>query len=258
MTDRPFLEISGLRKGFAGNQVLRGVDLAVAAGESLVLIGTSGSGKTLLLKCALGLIAPDAGKVVMGGEDTVKLRGKRRDAFVARTGMLFQRSGLFDSLTVWENIAFRLLQDGGASREAARDLAIDKLVTVGLDQDVADLSPAELSGGMQKRVGIARAIFGDPELLLLDEPTAGLDPIMSNVINDLILDLVRQLGCTAISIDSDMAGAQRLGDRVAMLHDGRIIWDGPAEQMFESGNDYVDQFVHSRADGPIDMAVETP
>lgn len=254
MSAEPFIRVQGLAKSFGPKHVLGGIDLAVAPGESLVLIGTSGSGKTLLLKCILGLIPPSAGSVTVGGEDTVRYRGARRDAFIARTGMLFQRSGLFDSLTTWENVSFRMLQTG-MDRARARDIAIDKLVTVGLDPHVADLSPAELSGGMQKRVGIARAISGDPELLLLDEPTAGLDPIMSNVINDLILDLVRQLGCTAISVDSDMAGAQRLGDRVAMLHDGRIIWDGPSADMMESGNPYVDQFVHSRAEGPIDMPV---
>lgn len=258
MTAKPFVDVRGLAKSFPGKQVLRGVDLSVSEGESLVLIGTSGSGKTLLLKCMLGLIPVDAGQVIVDGDDTVQYRGRARDAYIARTGMLFQRSGLFDSLSTWENIAFRMLQDRHADRDEVRSLAIDKLLTVGLDQDVADLSPAELSGGMQKRVGIARAIFGDPELLLLDEPTAGLDPIMSNVINDLILDLVRQLGCTAISIDSDMAGAQRLGQRVAMLHDGKIIWDGPAAEMMKSGNEFVDQFVHSRAEGSIDMPVVAP
>lgn len=257
MTD-PFIQISGLTKSFGSKHVLKGVDLNVEEGESLVLIGTSGSGKTLLLKCVLGLIPLDKGQVVVGGEDTARFKGDKRDAFIARTGMLFQRSGLFDSLTTWENIGFRALQESDADRDQVRHAAIDKLVMVGLDPHVADLSPSELSGGMQKRVGIARAIFGDPEILLLDEPTAGLDPIMSNVINDLILDLVRQIGCTAISIDSDMAGAERLGDKVAMLHDGKIIWHGPADKMTGSGNDYVDQLVHSRAEGPIDMPVTTP
>lgn len=253
-----FIELSGVRKSFGDKHVLQGVDLSVEEGESLVLIGTSGSGKTLLLKCILGLIPIDKGQVVVGGADTARYRGADRDAFIARTGMLFQRSGLFDSLTTWENIGFRALQAGDADRDSVRGAAIDKLVMVGLDPHVADLSPSELSGGMQKRVGIARAIFGDPEILLLDEPTAGLDPIMSNVINDLILDLVRQIGCTALSIDSDMAGAGRLGDKVAMLHDGRIIWSGPADKMMGSGNDYVDQFVHSRAEGPIEMPVVAP
>ncbi|WNJ99705.1 ATP-binding cassette domain-containing protein [Thalassospiraceae bacterium LMO-JJ14] len=255
---QPFIDVAGLTKSFGPKHVLKGVDMSVTQGESLVLIGTSGSGKTLLLKCILGLIPIDAGKVIVGGEDTARYRGAARDAFIARTGMLFQRSGLFDSLTTWENIGFRALQAGDTERAEIKSAAIDKLVMVGLDPDVADLSPAELSGGMQKRVGIARAIFGDPELLLLDEPTAGLDPIMSNVINDLILDLVRQIGCTAISIDSDMAGAGRLGDKVAMLHEGRIIWHGDAGKMMGSGNDYVDQFVHSRAEGPIDMPVTAP
>jgi phospholipid/cholesterol/gamma-HCH transport system ATP-binding protein len=256
MTETPFISVQGLAKRFGPKRVLEDVSFSVQAGESLVLIGTSGSGKTLLLKCLLGLIKPDGGKVIVGGEDTTQLSGDKRDAYIARTGMLFQRSGLFDSLPVWQNVAFRLIQTRKAVGAAARDLAIDKLVMVGLDPHVADLTPSELSGGMQKRVGIARAICDDPELLLLDEPTAGLDPIMSNVINDLILDLVRELGCTAISIDSDMEGAQRLGDRIAMLYDGAIIWDGAADNVLESGNAYVDQFVHSRAEGPIDMPVE--
>mgnify|MGYP003692568913 CR=1 FL=1 len=252
----PYLNIKGLTKHFGDKSVLTGVDLEIAEGESVVLIGTSGSGKTLLLKCILGLIPPSSGQIMMNGEDTAQYRGASRDAFIARSGMLFQKSGLFDSLTTWENVAFRPVQQGKVDRATAREQAIDKLMMVGLDPDVADLSPSELSGGMQKRVGIARAIFDDPELLLLDEPTAGLDPIMSNVINDLVLDLVREIGCTAISIDSDMAGAQRLGNRVAMLHDGKIIWQGPADTMLESGDPYVDQFVHSRAEGPIDMPVE--
>lgn len=252
----PYLDIQGLTKSFGLKSVLTGVDLQIAEGESLVLIGTSGSGKTLLLKCILGLIPPSGGQIIMSGEDTVQYRGASRDAFIERTGMLFQKSGLFDSLTTWENVAFRPVQQGKVDRAEARDRAIDKLIMVGLDEHVADLPPSELSGGMQKRVGIARAIFDDPELLLLDEPTAGLDPIMSNVINDLVLDLVREIGCTAISIDSDMAGAQRLGDRVAMLHDGKIIWQGPASTMLESGEPHVDQFVHSRAEGPIEMPVE--
>lgn len=250
------MDIKGLTKHFGDKSVLTGVNLEVTEGESIVLIGTSGSGKTLLLKCILGLISPSGGQIIMNGEDTAAYRGASRDAFIARTGMLFQKSGLFDSLTTWENVAFRPMQQGKVDRATARDRAIDKLIMVGLDPDVADLPPSVLSGGMQKRVGIARAIFDDPELLLLDEPTAGLDPVMSNVINDLVLDLVREIGCTAISIDSDMAGAQRLGDRVAMLHDGKIIWYGPSNTMLESGDPHVDQFVHSRAEGPIKMPVE--
>ena len=177
MTETPFIDVRGLAKRFGPKRVLEDVSFSVQAGESLVLIGTSGSGKTLLLKCLLGLIKPNGGEVIVGGEDTVRLSGDKRDAFVARTGMLFQRSGLFDSLPVWQNVAFRLIQSRKVESAAARDLAIDKLLMVGLDPHVADLSPSELSGGMQKRVGIARAICDDPELLLLDEPTAGLAPL---------------------------------------------------------------------------------
>ena len=257
MTDAsPFLRLRGVTKAFAGTPVLTGVDLEVARGESCVLIGPSGCGKSLLLKCILGLVAPDAGRIELEGRDTVALQGAGRTRLIDRFGMLFQRSGLFDSLPVWENTAFRLLQDRAMDRAEARARAIDKLAMVGLEAEVADLYPAELSGGMQKRVGIARAICADPEILLLDEPTAGLDPIMSNVINELILELVRELGATAISVDSDMAGARVLGDRIAMLYSGRIIWAGDAETVDTSGNDHVDQFIHSRAEGPIRMPVE--
>jgi len=251
-----FIRLSGVAKAFADNRVLTGVDLTVAKGESLVLIGPSGCGKSLLLKCILGLVPPDAGRVEVEGQDTVGLAGAERTRFIDRFGMLFQRSGLFDSMPVWQNTAFRLLQDRGMGQDEAKARAVEKLAMVGLDADVADLYPAELSGGMQKRVGIARAICADPEILLLDEPTAGLDPIMSNVINELIMDLVRELGATAISVDSDMAGARVLGDRIAMLYDGRIIWTGDAKGVDTSGNDHVDQFIHSRAEGPIKMPVE--
>lgn len=254
-TSNPKLRVRGLAKRFGDNQVLRGVDLDVDRGESLVLIGTSGSGKSLLLKCILGLQEPDGGSVVVDGFETTRLRSQDRLRFIDRFGVLFQYSGLFDSLPVWENVAFKAIQQRGPARTEARDKAIEAIQTVGLSADVADLYPQELSGGMQKRVGIARAIFGDPEFLFLDEPTAGLDPIMTNIIGTLITSCVRKLGATAISITSDMAGAKRLADRIAMLHDGRIIWTGTSQQAENSGNDYVDQLFHARAQGPIAMRV---
>lgn len=249
------IELKGVTKSFGDNHVLKGVDLTVAEGESLVLIGGSAAGKTLILKCILGLVSPDAGAILIDGEDTTRLSHRARQAFYDRMGTLFQQNALFDSLKVWENVAFRLLQDGRTSHAAAREMAMGKLASVGLDADVGDLSPAEISGGMQKRVGFARAIAAGPEIVLLDEPTAGLDPIMTNIIIDHILDGVRDLGATTLSITSDMAGARRMADRIAMIHDGRIIWCGPTAEVEDCANPYVDQFVHNRSDGPIQMAI---
>ena len=249
----PKIELSGVAKAFGDIAALRGVDLKVEAGTSAVLIGPSGSGKTVAMKCVLGLMRPDAGRVLIDGVDTVALKGRARTGFIRRFGMLFQRGGLFDSLPVWENVAFRLLQEHDVTRARARDIAMEKLASVGLDAAVGDLYPVELSGGMQKRVGLARAIATDPEILLLDEPTAGLDPIMTNVISGLINRVVKTLGATALSITSDMAGARAIATSIAMIHEGRIVWQGPAAEADDSGNPYLDQFIHSRAEGPITM-----
>ena len=238
----PGITVLGLDVAFDGVKVIDNLDLHVPSGSSTVVIGPSGSGKTVLLKTIVGLYPPSAGTVTFDHEP--------------RMGMLFQRSGLFDSLPVWENIAFRILQTRDISRREARDLAIEKLALVGLDAAEADLFPVELSGGMQKRVGIARAIADDPDVLLLDEPTAGLDPIMSNMINDMVIDVTRRLGVTVISVNSDMKGAARTADTVVMLHEGRAMWTGPTARMFESGDPYVDQFVNSRTEGPIPTVTE--
>lgn len=251
----PKIKVRGLTKSFGSNHVLRGVDLEARDGESLVLIGTSGSGKSLLLKCILGLQTPDAGSILVDGAETARLGSGERMRFIDRFGVLFQYAGLFDSLTVWQNIAFKLIQDGSLTQRAAREKAAETAQAVGLAPEVVDLYPHELSGGMQKRVGIARAIITEPEFLFLDEPTAGLDPIMTNVIGQLITSCVRKLGATAISITSDMTGARQIADRVAMLHDGRILWSGRREEADDSGNPYVDQLIHSRAHGPIEMRV---
>ncbi|MDP6344873.1 MAG: ATP-binding cassette domain-containing protein [Alphaproteobacteria bacterium] len=240
----PKVAITGLRKAFAGERVLDGVDLEVAGGGSLVLLGESGSGKTLTLKCLIGLVRPDGGSIRIDGEETVGLGGAERDRLLGRFGMLFQQAALFDSLPVWRNVAFRLLQRQPKAVEAARQTAIETLGSVGLGPAVADLMPAELSGGMQKRVGIARAIAGQPEIILLDEPTAGLDPIMSNVIAQLIVRNVRELGATALSITSDINTAIGVADDVAMLHQGRIVWFGPAGDIADSGNEVVERFIH--------------
>jgi len=247
--------LSGVRKAFGPKKVLNGINLSVAKGQSLVVIGGSGTGKSVMLKCILGIIRPDSGSVLVGGEEVVGLKGKARDAYLARFGMLFQGSALFDSLPVWENVAFGLIQGRNVARHKARDIAIEKLAQVGLGPEVAALYPAELSGGMQKRVGLARAIAADPEIIFFDEPTTGLDPIMADVINNLIVDCVDRLGATTISITHDMASARKIADEIAMIHKGEIVWQGPAKRIDRSGNPYVDQFIHGRAEGPIQMEV---
>ena len=250
MTETPKIVLEGVTKSFGDNHVLKGINLEIGNGESVVLIGGSSSGKTLILKCILGLVVPDAGSIRVDGQETTGLTEAERKDLFKRTGMLFQQSALFDGQKVWENVAFRLLQEKGRARSESKELALDKLASVGMREDVGELLPSEISGGMQKRVGFARAIANDPEIVLLDEPTAGLDPIMTNVVNELILDGVRTLGATALSITSDMGGARKIGDRVAMIYDGRIIWAGTPDEVEQSGNDYVDQFIHKRAGGP--------
>jgi phospholipid/cholesterol/gamma-HCH transport system ATP-binding protein len=247
--------LQDVRKSFGAKPVLDGVSLDVAAGKSLVILGGSGTGKSVTLKLILGLLRPDSGRIVFDGDDITFSQGKARERMRARTGMLFQSGALFDSLTVWENVAFRLLNSERLGRKDARDRAVASLKQVHLAPDVADLRPAELSGGMQKRVGLARAIVGRPELIFFDEPTTGLDPITADAINDLILEQTRALGAAAISITHDMASARKIADEIAMLHAGRIIWRGPASAIEASGNDYVDQFVHGRAVGPIQPAL---
>lgn len=244
------IELSGVHKSFGSNQVLRGVDLSVDTGESLVIIGGSGTGKSVLLKCVLGLVNPDHGTIRLDGEDVSTVE---RDAFLAKFGMLFQGAALFDSLRVWENVAFRL-QRGSLkrSKDEAREIAIEKLRRVGLKPEVADLYPAELSGGMQKRVGLARAIAADPQVIFFDEPTTGLDPIMAGVINELIREIVVEMGATAMTITHDMTSVRAIADKVAMLHDGVIQWSGAVWKMDVSEDPYVDQFIHGRAKGPIE------
>jgi phospholipid/cholesterol/gamma-HCH transport system ATP-binding protein len=251
MTDLPKLEWKGVSKRFDSLQVLDGLDLSVAAGRSLVIIGGSGQGKSVTIKTALGLVRPDAGQVMLDGEDVVPIDERRRSKLFSRVGVLFQGSALFDSLTVWENVAFRLVNADHVPRAAARVRATKALERVRLGQEVADLYPSELSGGMQKRVGLARAIVADPEVLFFDEPTTGLDPITAAAINALIVEQVRHLGCTAVSITHDLASARTIGDDIAMLQGGKIVWRGPAADLDRTDNPYVRQFVAGRADGPI-------
>jgi phospholipid/cholesterol/gamma-HCH transport system ATP-binding protein len=251
----PKISVRGLKKSFGPKRVLGGIDIDCAAGESLVIIGGSGTGKSVLIKCILGLLRPDAGSIRIDGVETVGMRAAERETLMRKFGMLFQGGALFDSLRVWQNVAFGLIQGRGMGRDEARRIALEKLAAVGLGREVAMLSPAELSGGMQKRVALARAIAAEPEILFFDEPTTGLDPIMADVINDLIIECVRGLGATAVSITHDMVSARKIADRIAMLHNGRIVWHGPTAEIDRSDNPYVDQFVNGRAEGPIRMEV---
>ncbi len=251
----PKIRVRGLHKSFGENRVLRGLDLDVGDGESVVVIGGSGTGKSVLLKCILGLLQPEDGSIQVDGEEVVGLGGKALERVRRKFGMLFQNAALFDSLPVWENVAFGLMEGRGMERQKAEEIAFEKLAAVGLGEDVGVLWPAELSGGMRKRVGLARAIATTPEIIFFDEPTTGLDPIMGDVINDLIVKCVRELGATALSITHDMASARKIANRIAMLHDGRIIWAGSTERIDESGNPFVDQFINGRAEGPIAMKV---
>ena len=244
------IELKDVHKAFGANRVLRGVNLTITGGQSMVIIGGSGTGKSVLLKCILGLVHPDAGQILLDGEDAAQAE---RDAFLARFGMLFQGGALFDSLRVWENVAFRLLRGLKARPKAeARAIAIEKLRRVGLRAQVADLYPAELSGGMQKRVGLARAIAAEPEIIFFDEPTTGLDPIMAGVINELIREIVVEMGATAMTITHDMSSVRAIADRVAVLHDGVIQWTGPIAEMDTAPDPYLQQFIHGRATGPIE------
>ncbi|ROT98594.1 ABC transporter ATP-binding protein [Histidinibacterium lentulum] len=244
------IRLCDVHKSFGGNHVLRGVDLGVERGQSMVIIGGSGTGKSVVLKCILGLIRPDAGRIEVDGRDVTQ---GDRDDFLAKFGMLFQGAALFDSLPVWQNVAFRLLRGRGKRpRAEAREIAVEKLRRVGLGPEVADLLPAELSGGMQKRVGLARAIAADPAIIFFDEPTTGLDPIMAGVINELIREIVAEMGATTVTITHDMTSVRAIADRVAMLHRGKIRWTGPVEEMDAARDPYVDQFISGRAEGPIE------
>jgi phospholipid/cholesterol/gamma-HCH transport system ATP-binding protein len=255
MSAAPKISVRGLKKSFGPKVVLDGIDLDIGVSESMVVIGGSGTGKSVLVKCIIGLLQPDSGSIKIDGVEAMGLPSREREKLRARFGMLFQGSALFDSLPVWENVAFGLIQGRGMERHHAKDVAIQKLGAVGLTPDVGELRPSELSGGMQKRVALARAIAAEPEIIIFDEPTTGLDPIMADVINELIVKCVHDLGASAISITHDMASVRKIADRVAMIYKGRIIWSGRKEEMDRAGNPYVDQFIHGRAEGPIRMEV---
>lgn len=253
MTAPAKIVLSDVHKSFGSKVVLDGIDLSIAKGESVVVIGGSGTGKSVMLKSILGILRPERGSIIVDGEEVIGMRGRDRDRMMLKFGMLFQGAALFDSLRVWENVAFGLIQGRGMARAQARDIAIEKLAAVGLAASAGELFPAELSGGMQKRVALARAIATSPEIIFFDEPTTGLDPIMADVINDLIVKCTKELGATTLSITHDMASARKIADRIAMLYKGRLIWVGPAKDVDHSGNEFVDQFIHGRAEGPIKM-----
>ncbi|MCZ6586549.1 MAG: ATP-binding cassette domain-containing protein [Alphaproteobacteria bacterium] len=255
MTPPAKIETRDLHKAFDGKQVLRGVNLSIQPGESIAVIGGSGTGKSVLIKNIIGLMHPDSGSVFIDGQDVTSLTGSEREQVTRKFGMLFQGAALFDSLPVWENVAFGLIQVQRLARRDARDKAVEAMVQVGLEPDIAERYPAELSGGMQKRVGLARAIATEPEIMFFDEPTTGLDPIMGSVIDNLIIKIVRELGATALSITHDMASARRIADNIAMIYDGKIVWYGTVDAIDDSGNDVVDQFIHGRSQGPINMSV---
>ena len=245
------IEIRNLYKAFGPKKVLDGVDLDVKKGESLVVIGGSGTGKSVLIKCIQGLLVPDNGSIKIDGEEVI---GSQKD-FHQKMGMLFQGAALFDSLSVWENVAFSLLENSKMPRKEAKLEAVRVLRQVGLAPDVADLEPAELSGGMQKRVGLARAVINKPEIIFFDEPTTGLDPIMADVINDLIIESAKGLGATTLTITHDMASARKIADRIAMLYKGKIIWSGTVKEMDKSDNPYLRQFIAGSSQGPIQVEI---
>lgn len=254
----PKIQMEKVCKAFGKKHVLQDLDLTVNTGESLVIIGGSGTGKSVTLKCILGLLKADSGQIEIDGQDMAKLSRREREKVLTQFGMLFQNAALFDSLTVWENVAFSLIQNKKMNRKEARKIAIKKLAQVGLGRDVADVYPADLSGGMRKRVGLARAIATDPAVIFFDEPTTGLDPIMSDVINELIVKTVKELGATALTITHDMNSARKIADRIAMLYEGKIIWVGTVKELDKTKNPYVRQFVAGSALGPIQMEVKVP
>lgn len=247
----PFIEVANLTKAFGNNKVLNGISFSVNKGESFVIIGGSGTGKSVLIKCVLGLLTQDTGEIYVNGGDLAKLSNNERQKILMRFGMLFQGGALFDSMTVAENIAFGLVQGLGMDKIHARKIALAKLSAVDLASKVADVYPAELSGGMQKRVALARAIATNPDVIFFDEPTTGLDPIVSGTINDLIVRCVRDIGASAITITHDITSLRRIGDRVGLLYKGQFVWQGTARQMDETSNPYVEQFINGRPNGPF-------
>jgi len=253
----PKISLRNVVKRFGSKVVLDGVDLDVMPGESVVIIGGSGSGKSVTLKCILGLLTPDAGEIEIDGESVVGISDRDREHINAKIGMLFQSAALFDSLTVWENAAFGLIAGKGMSRREARPIALEKLALVGLDEKIAMMSPADLSVGMRKRVGLARAVATDPDIIFFDEPTTGIDPVMGDIINELIVECTSETGASGLTITHDMASARKISDKIAMLYKGKIVWAGPTAEIDTVDNPVVQQFIFGRAEGPIELDVST-
>lgn len=251
----PKITVRGLHKSFGANHVLQGIDLEIGRGESLAIIGGSGTGKSVTLKCILGLLEADSGSIQIDGNEMIGLSATQREPILAKTGMLFQGAALFDSLNVWQNVAFGLIQAQHMPPKLAREKAIAAMAKAGLGLELAEMNPSELSGGMQKRVGLARAIAPEPEILFFDEPTTGLDPIMAGIINELIVERVRDLGATALTITHDMKSARRIAGRIAMIYQGKVVWCGPVDDIGHSGNTYIEQFIHGNVEGPIDLDI---
>lgn len=250
------ISVRNLYKSFGRNRVLDGLDLDVETGESLVVLGGSGSGKSVLIKTIIGLLRPNKGSIIFNGQDVTSLTKIQKNEFMQKCGFLFQGGALFDSLPIWQNICFTHLNNLAMDLVKAKDIAIEKLASVGLEERVADLYPSELSGGMQKRAALARAIAMNPEVIFFDEPTTGLDPIMSSIINDIITKNVKKLGATAITITHDIASARVIADRVAMIYEGKIIWHDSIKKLDHSGNAIVDQFIRGRSEGPIQVKLQ--
>jgi phospholipid/cholesterol/gamma-HCH transport system ATP-binding protein len=245
------IQISHLRKSFGTKKVLDGVNLSVNKGESLVILGGSGSGKSVLIKCVIGLMNPDSGNIQIDNQEVIGLSHKERSQLMHQFGMLFQGGALFDSLPVYENITFGLAQRKNLNKTDALEIAVEMLKKVGLGSDTAFLYPSELSGGMQKRVSLARAICTNPQIILFDEPTTGLDPIMSGVINNLIREIVTDMGATSITITHDMSSMVAIADKVAMLYQGKILWYGSNQEVRKTDNPYIKQFINGSIEGPI-------
>jgi phospholipid/cholesterol/gamma-HCH transport system ATP-binding protein len=244
------IEIIDVHKSFGPHRVLRGVNLTIERGMTTTIIGRSGEGKSVLLKIIIGLFKPDSGVVRIDGDDITKYRRERIIALRRRFGFLFQSAALFDSMTVDENVGLGLREHNVYPENKVREIVRQKLEAVGLE-GVEDKKPADLSGGMRKRVGLARAIAMDPEFVLYDEPTTGLDPIMADAINDLIIEMKNRLKLTSVAVTHDMTSAYKISDRIAMLYDGRIIFTGAPQELKSSDSEVVQQFIHGRAIGPI-------
>lgn len=258
MSKTPKISLKNVRKSFGNKHVLNGLSLDIYEGESLVVIGGSGTGKSVMLKCILGLIDPEEGEIFIDGQQVLGLSATEREKSLRKTGMLFQYAALFDSLPVWENVAFGLIQAHGMARKTAKQKAIETLARVGLGPEMANRNPSDLSMGMQKRVGLARAIATSPEIIFLDEPTTGLDPIMGDVIDNLIRDCTQHLGATTLTISHDMESAQKIADRIALIYKGEVMWIGPADEIETCGNPYVEQFVRGDLNGPIKLDILKP